>query len=52
VLFSAEDEGEDDAEEYHSIRSSKIGWDQAVEPARDLVEQHHPQGNGTAASVR
>jgi len=55
VLFSAEDEGEEDAEEYQSIRSSKIGWDgisQGTETEGDPAERDPPERDGTAASVR
>lgn len=50
LLFCAEDEGEEDAEEFRSIRSSKIRWDyrgqgSAVTEGRDdsLVDQSLPE---------
>jgi len=49
LLFSAEDEGEEDAEEYRSIRASKIVWDhqsqgpEVVEGRGALVDQIIPE---------
>ncbi|KIM79047.1 hypothetical protein PILCRDRAFT_823899 [Piloderma croceum F 1598] len=54
VLFSAEDEGDEDAEEYDSIRSLKIGWDgenhetETIAGDGDVVDQDSLPGGKVA----
>lgn len=53
LLFSADQEGEEDAEEFRSIRSSKIGYDSETDGRGSSASTVGlPDGENSMASVR